>query len=426
MKRDTVENSLFSVFRLFAAFRLAFFLLSWLAQRFTPFPRLQQAPVFPFFGITETVLLLVFLSLPWLRKELGKSYLPIALAIATAAPFIENFLNFSINPSDEVVQIGLLNGQWQLFIFLLVPLILVSWQYSFRWIIVYCSSLVILDVASIILLNIVTGQVVLRPISLFIFRTLVFIFVGYIIQKLVTEQRKRNDRLDQANRQLTSYTDTLEQLAISHERNRLAREFHDTLAHILSAVAVQLEAVTALWDNDPAKSRAMLAQSLAETRQGLNETRRAIQALRAAPLEDLGFNLALRNLASSMAERHNLSCEVNIADDLPDLKPETEHALYRVLEEALRNTVKHAQAVHVIINLRKLDHKIVMTIKDDGQGFNPVYLTNGNGKNNHFGLRGMREYADSISANLKIESQSGEGTSITISLEAEDGASINL
>ncbi len=424
MKRDTVENSLYSVFRLFVVFHLAFFLLSWLAQRFTPFPRLQQVPVFPFFGITETVLLLVYLSLPWLRKEMGKFYLPIALAITTAALFIENFLNSGINPSDEVVQIGLLNGQWQLFIFLLVPLILVSWQYSFRWVVAYCLSLVLLDVASIGLLNIFTAQIVLRPISLFLFRTLVFIFVGYLIGKLVTEQRKQNILLDQANRQLTSYANTQEQLAISRERNRLAREFHDTLAHTLSAVAVQLEAVTALWDNNPIKSRAMLEQSLAETRQGLHETRRAIHALRAAPLEDLGFNLAIRNLTSSIADRHNLACVINIADDLPELKPETEHALYRILEEALRNIVKHAKAVHVTINLEKFDHQIIMSIKDDGQGFNPAYLTNGN--NNHFGLRGMNEYADSIPAVLNIETKSGQGTAITVILEAANGASINL
>ena len=364
--------------------------------------------------------------MPWLQKELGKFYLPIALGIATIAPFVENFLTFNINRFDEVVQIGLLNGQWQLFIFLLVPLILVSWQYSFRIVIAYCIALALFDAISIGLLQFTTGGIAFRTISLSLFRTFAFILVGYIIGKLVTEQRQQNNRLNQANRQLTSYTNTLEQLAISRERNRLAREFHDTLAHTLSAVAVQLEAVSALWDSDASKSRAMLVRSLAETRQGLTETRRAIQSLRATPLEDLGLNLAIRNLARSMTERYNIAFDVNIPDDLPELRPEKEHALYRIVEEALRNTVQHAHADNVLISMEKKDSRIAMIIKDNGQGFNSINHESDNSSDNHFGLRGMREYAESIQAELKIDSQSSQGTTITVSLEANDGTGFDM
>lgn len=424
MKRDTVETSLLSVFRLFIGFRLVFFLLSWLAQRFAPFPRFQPVPVFPYFGLTETIFLLLFLSLPWLQKELGKFYLPIALGIATIAPFVENFLTFNINRFDEVIQIGLLNGQWQLFIFLLVPLILVSWQYSFRTVIAYCIALILFDALSIGLLQLTNGGIAYRTISLTLFRTLTFLLVGYIIGKLVTEQRQQNNQLNQANRQLTSYTNTLEQLAISRERNRLAREFHDTLAHTLSAVAVQLEAVNALWDTDKVKSRAMLAQSLAETRQGLTETRRAIQSLRATPIEDLGLNLAIRNLAHSLSERYNMIFEVNVPEDLPELKPEAEHAVYRIVEEALRNTVQHAKAKKVLISINKEDSGINLIIRDNGQGFN--ITDNMNSSENHFGLRGMHEYAESIQADLKIDSQKGQGTTVTLSLEVVDGTRFNM
>jgi signal transduction histidine kinase len=422
MKFDNPESGLFSVFRLFVGIRLVYFFLSLLVPILAPFPILVQLPFSEYFGIAESTFLLIYLSWPRLHKYLGKWYLPIALGIVTIAPFIENFLNADLNHVNEYMQISLLNNQWQLFIFLLVPLIMVSWQYSFRIVITYCLSLVILDVASITVVQSISGGFILRPISLFMFRTLVFIFVGYIIGRLVTEQRQQNTRLNQANRQLASYTNTLEQLTISRERNRMAREFHDTLAHTLSAVAVQLEAVNALWDNDPGKSRAMLAQSLTETRLGLTETRRSIQALRASPLEDLGLTLAVQNLAQSITDRNNLILDMHIPDEVPGLTPESEHVLYRILEEALRNIVQHARAKTVSIQVRRQDHHIVMTVQDDGEGFDPEQVTT----DNHFGLRGMREYADSVQASLTIDSHPNQGTLITVQLEAKDGESFDL
>jgi signal transduction histidine kinase len=424
MKQDPLESSLYSVFRLFVGVRFALFLLTILAQTFAPFPSLQQVPLSaflsPYIGIAETVFLLIYLSVPWLRKKLGNFYLPIALAVATLAPFIENFVTIDPFHLDEIMQVNILNGQWQLFIFLLVPLILISWRYSFRTVIAYCLSLVVLDILSLNLVDLMGGEFILRPISLFLFRTLVFIFVGYIIGKLVADQRQQNERLNQANLQLTSYTATLEQLAASRERNRLARELHDTLAHTLSAVAVQLEAVTALWDNDRKQSRDILAQSLTETRQGLTETRRAIQALRATPLDDLGLGLAIKNLAYSVAERNNLELELNIADQINDLKPATEQALYRIVEEALRNIVQHAQAKHVMVTLAEHDRQVMLEIKDDGVGFK----TQPTHSENHFGVRGMYEYADSIGAKLTINSQDGTGTILKVELiEANNGTS---
>jgi len=426
MKHDSIESSLYSVFRLFVGVRFVLFLLSILAQSFAPFPQLAHLPLraflSPYVGIAETVFLFIYLSLPWLRKKLGNFYLPIALAIATLAPFIENFLTIDVFHIDEIMQVNILNGQWQLFIFLLVPLILISWCYSFRMVIAYCLSLVALDILSLYLVNILGGEFVLRPISLFLFRTLVFLFVGYIIGKLFTDQRQQNERLNQANLQLTSYAATLEQLAVSRERNRLARELHDTLAHTLSAVAVQLEAVTALWDSNPKQSRDILAQSLTETRQGLTETRRAIQALRATPLDDLGLSLAIKNLANSVAERNNLKLELNIADQINDLNPTTEQALYRIIEEALRNIVQHAQAKRVVVSLAENNRQVTLEIKDDGVGFKsqPAH------SENHFGVRGMYEYADSIGAKLTIDSQDGIGTTLKVQvIEAYNGTNSN-
>ena len=255
-----------------------------------------------------------------------------------------------------------------------------------------------------------------------IFRTFTFLLIGYIVNRLATEQRRQNARLAEANRQLASYASTLEQLTISRERNRLAREFHDTVAHTLSAVAVQLEAVSALWKTNPAKAQAMLENSLAATRNGLKESRRAIQALRASPLEDLGLSLAVRNLARSVAERDGLDLELNVAEDLPMLSPDAEHSVYRVTEEALRNVTQHAQAKHVVVGLESHNHELVLTVKDDGQGF----IEDPNDKDDHYGLKGMREYAEHIGASLNIQSQPTQGTTVQMRMEITNGAGINL
>lgn len=112
--------------------------------------------------------------------------------------------------------------------------------------------------------------------------------------------------LETANRRLVELAASLEKLTISRERNRMARELHDTLAHTLSGLTVHLEAVKAYLDVEPHTAKALLDESLTHTRRGLNETRRALAALRATPLDDLGLVLALRHLVDSATERTDL------------------------------------------------------------------------------------------------------------------------
>jgi signal transduction histidine kinase len=225
--------------------------------------------------------------------------------------------------------------------------------------------------------------------------------------------KNQNQQLAGANRRLASYATTLEQLATSRERNRLAREFHDTVAHTLSAVAVQLEAVHALLKDEPEQASAMLDQSLAVTRSGLNETRRAILSLRAAPLEDLGLRMALENLARSNAERYGWSLHLDLSGRLDNLSLEAEHSIYRMAEEGLRNAGLHAQARNVTLKLTRPNGKVEFIIQDDGQGFN--YLPED--AEDHFGLRGMQERATAIGGALYVESQPGHGTRLDFVLE---------
>lgn len=247
-----------------------------------------------------------------------------------------------------------------------------------------------------------------------LFRTAVYLLVGYIINRLVRSQREQTTRLSQAYQDLSAFATTNEHLTLSRERNRLARELHDTLAHTLSAVAVQLEAVSSLWKANPEKAHQMLGQSLEMTRSGLAETRRAIQSLRAAPVEDMGLPIALTNLAQTFADRYQLKLETEIPANINDWGSEVETGFYRIAEESLRNIAQHAGAHTLGVTLIETNHSLVEVIRDDGRGFDPENPSQGAER---FGLKGMKERATAIGADLIIDSQAGEGTTITLKIE---------
>jgi signal transduction histidine kinase len=158
----------------------------------------------------------------------------------------------------------------------------------------------------------------------------------------------------------------------------------------------------------------MLDHSLTMTRDGLNETRRAIQALRAAPLDDLGLRTALESLARASADRFGWGLSLELPEEISGISMEAEHCIYRIVEEALRNTGQHAGARRVELSLTRANGYVELTLHDDGRGFeyNPEAL------DDRYGLRGMLERAASIGAELEIVSRPGQGARLRMVLEA--------
>jgi len=185
---------------------------------------------------------------------------------------------------------------------------------------------------------------------------------------------------------------------------------HDTLAHTLSGLAVQLEAVDAAWETDSDAAHTLLEQSLNATRSGLTETRRALQALRASPLEDLGLSLAIRTLAESLATRTGLTLDLHLPNDLDNLSPPVEQCVYRITQESLANVDRHANARRVSIKLAQANRHLTLTIFDDGQGFVPDEINT----ENHLGLKGMKERAVMVGGNLDVESGPRKGTTVRL------------
>jgi len=223
-------------------------------------------------------------------------------------------------------------------------------------------------------------------------------------------QVEQHRRLAEANERLAQYASTLEQLTISRERNRMARELHDVLAHTMSGVAVELEGVRAKLRVDPNYAEVLLSQSLQAVREGLTETRRALQALRATPLEDLGLGLAIRNLGESIAGQAGLQTDFHINNDLRDFPVEVQQCFYRVAQETFTNIAAHSQAKNVQVSLMKDGNGLKLTIRDDGIGFdeNAIDL------NQKYGLLGMRERVEMIKGELSVVSQPESGTQIVL------------
>jgi two-component system NarL family sensor kinase len=192
--------------------------------------------------------------------------------------------------------------------------------------------------------------------------------------------------------------------AQAEERNRLAREIHDTIAQDLSAIAFQLEAAEALLDGpvDPERVRRAVAAALDLTRKGLEETRRSVLDLRAAPLEGRPLAAALADLASE----RNVIFEGSAPAPLPAA---VEVGLYRIAQEALQNALRHAEAPRILIRLETSPERVRLTIEDDGRGF----VIGEESSASRFGLIGMRERARLLGGSFELESSPGAGTRVT-------------
>jgi signal transduction histidine kinase len=413
--RRTFEPGTLHIFRWLTALRLGFALLTVLLKVFMPG---QRALRYPALSIFESAFLLGYLLWPWLQRALGGLYLPLGLVVASGGPIVEHAFTVILRLRAGVPTTSAAQDVWILIPILFVPLILIAWEYSVGAVLAFCAATSTLELLLYLPLAL-RGRVRYASVFGLVFvRALLFGLVGYIVVRLVRAGREQRAALARANRQLAHYATTLEQLTISRERNRMARELHDTLAHTLSGVAVQLEAVRSLWEGDPETAREMVDQSLASTRAGLGEARRAIRALRAAPLEDLGLALAIQELAQSATGRAEWALALQVPEERWELPPAVEQAVYRIADEALANAAQHAGARNVQVCLEREDARLALLVRDDGQGFDATQPV----PEGHYGLRGMRERAEMVGGTLTVDSAPGRGTTVRFEVEVEPEA----
>jgi len=370
-------------------------------------------PVERFCYFADFIIALFFLAiafLPRLQNRLKKAFLPLIICLMVALPVVANqiavrFLFQKPLPTPE----SLLSHSVP---FLLIALLLTAWQYKWQHILIFILSVTAANVV-IIVSAVPRNNPALNAASLAVIaQAFTFLVVGFFIGVMVGWLRQQQRSLAEANRKLTHYTQTLEDLAVSKERSRIAQELHDTLSHTLSGLSVQLEAMKAYWDVDPATARERLDISLAATRSGLEETRRVLMALRAKPLEELGLVPAIRQMAEATAAHTGLKLNVVLPDTAPVLAPEIEQCLFRVAQEAITNVMQHARAQRLTVKLEFAESDVTLTVEDDGAGFDIRNINN----EKHFGLQGMKERAQVVNGKLEIKSEPGAGTTVKLIL----------
>jgi signal transduction histidine kinase len=198
--------------------------------------------------------------------------------------------------------------------------------------------------------------------------------------------------------------------AVQEERQRLSRELHDSVSQALYSIALGVKTARVQVDRDPAGVAESLDFILGQAERGLAEMRALIFELRPEALEQEGLAVALRKQADAIQTRHRIQVETTLGDE-PEVPLPVKEALYRIAQEALHNTVKHAGAQNVQVSLACLNGGIALEIRDDGKGFDPSGSFPG-----HLGLHSMRERATGLGGTLAVESAAGRGTLIRVQI----------
>ena len=248
------------------------------------------------------------------------------------------------------------------------------------------------------------------PITLF-----VWIYVRSFVREVEARGRaqKLSRDLELANQQLSDYAARVEQLTLLAERQRIARELHDSLSAGLAGTILQLEAADShLSAGNPQRAQVIINHAMERARGALADAREMIDQLRSGKQPEMDLEEMLRSEARRLRDTLGIACEVEIDPGL-EIGEEIEEAIYRMVGEGLSNIERHAAARHCWVRLKSAGGRILLEIEDDGVGFDPDERV---GVQGHYGLLGLKERARQIGATVEIHSQAGQGCLLRVSI----------
>ncbi len=420
MVQRHTEPGLIKIFRNYCGFALIYFLAFFIFTIVKIGGLFSPSLILFYINIAIYALLFGYLSWIQLEKKMGYFYFPVAIFLSTIIPIYSTTIFWPLTAADPLTDV--IYRSWYLFPLLVVPITLIAWQYGYKLTLIFVAFTAFYDLPFIIFgikeLNFQTIQLLGVPIQ----RAIAFGTVGVIVGLIMNTQRLQRRKLIQANIMLSQHANTLEELATSRERNRLARELHDTLAHTLSSQILTLEALRLSPPADIGEMEKALTRLIENSRTGLLETRRALKDLRSKQLDDFGLRTSLDLLLVDAASRTDCKTSLDFSKDIPPITSDMEQRLYRVAQEAIGNIIRHANATQVSLALKFEDGFIKLAISDDGVGFNPDDVMD----IEKHGIKGMRERIEGVGGRFNISSRPEGGTMIIAELEVPDDTRLSV
>jgi signal transduction histidine kinase len=244
--------------------------------------------------------------------------------------------------------------------------------------------------------------------SLAVLFTLVFTQIAVNAERARDEVQRLAGALAEANQKLREYALQVEELAATRERNRLAREIHDSLGHYLTVVNVQLNAALAMLERDAKRAAEAIGNAQTLTQDGLKDIRRSVAALRASPLDGRTLDAALRQIVEE-SRTAGLPTDMSLIGALRPLPAPAELTLYRAGQEGLTNARKHARATQarLVLDFRARD-AVCLSVTDDGQGAAPGV--------GGFGLLGLKERAQLLGGEARVRTAPGSGFTLEVEI----------
>lgn len=234
---------------------------------------------------------------------------------------------------------------------------------------------------------------------------ILFVFYLTLLIRQNHQEKQRiaslNAQLEEANTRLRAYAIEAEAMAETRERNRLAREIHDTLGHALTGIAAGLDATSFLVDIAPDKAKEQLSKIKETALRGLKDVRRSVRKLRPDDLEQLPLHQAIEHMIDDFSASTGMKIDFEILQWPERLRPDQEEVLYRIVQEGMTNARRHGHAHHLTITIGARRGIIYLLLADDGQGADIRKLQKG------FGLRHMQERLALLHGKLRYWSDRG-------------------
>ena len=232
---------------------------------------------------------------------------------------------------------------------------------------------------------------------------ILFVFYLILLVKNKHEEKERvrllNEKLEEANQRLRAYAIEVERMAETRERNRLAREIHDTLGHALTGIAAGLDACIMTLEVAPEVTKKQLNKIRDAAKKGITDVRRSVKKLRPDDLERLPFQEALLEMTKNYSESSGMEITFDIFSWSDKLRPDQEDVIYRVLQECITNAKRHGNATKVKITIGGNENYLLIVIADNGRGCEEV--------KQGFGLKHMRERLELLHGTIHYWSDEG-------------------